>query len=141
MMRSKTIIKPRYAETDQMGIIYHSNYIIYFEVARTDFFKHIGYSYLKLEEDDIIMPVIEVKCEYIKPAMYDHEIRVETEIFLFKGVRFGLKYEIFDNESNQLLVRGNSIHGFVNKAMKPINIKKKNRPVYDIIMEAMGGEK
>jgi acyl-CoA thioester hydrolase len=139
MIISKTIITPRYAETDQMGVIYHSNYLIYFEVARSDFFKHIGYSYSRLEKDDIIMPVIEVKCEYIKPIKYDQDVRIETQINLFKGVRFGLKYEVYENENDVLLARGYTVHGFVNKAMKPINIKKKNRLVYDIIIEAMEG--
>ncbi len=108
-------------------------------MARSDFFKQIGYSYSQLEENDIILPVTEVKCEYVKPAKYDQDVRVETQINLFKGVRFGLKYEIYDNKTDQLIARGHTLHGFVNKAMKPINIKKKNKPVYDIIIKAMGG--
>lgn len=140
MHRSTTYITPRYAETDQMGIIYHANYFIWFEVARTDFFKSIGYSYSRLEDEDIILPVTEVKCEYIRPARYGREVRVETEINVFKGVRFGLKYHIYDNETGELLAHGHTLHGFVNKALKPINIKKKNRTVYDIIVEAMKGE-
>ena len=133
----KTIITPRYAETDQMGVIYHTNYIVWFEVARSDFFKSIGYSYKKLEEENIILPVLEVKCEYIKPAKYDQNVRVETSIYMFKGVRFGLKYCVHDDETDVLLARGHTLHGFVDKSLKPINIKKKNRIVYDVIIEAM----
>lgn len=140
MKTSITHITPRYAETDQMGIIYHSNYFIWFEVARTDFFTHLGYSYRKLEEENIILPVTEVKCEYIKPARYAHPVRVETHIYLFKGVRFGLKYHIYDDETQELLAHGHTLHGFVDKDLRPINIKKKKREVYDLIIDAMEGE-
>lgn len=136
-MISKTLITPRYAETDQMGIIYHSNYFIWFEVARSEFFKHIGYSYKKLEEQNIILPVTEVKCEYVKPSKYDERVRVETQIYLFKGVRFGLKYHVYHDETNELLAHGHTLHAFVDQSMKPINLKKKNKVVFDIIMKAM----
>jgi acyl-CoA thioester hydrolase len=123
-----------------MGIVYHSNYFIWFEVARSDFFKSIGYSYSKLEDENIILPVTEVKCEYFKPARYDQNVRVETSINLFKGVRFGLYYEIYDDQTGDLLAKGHTLHGFVNKELKPVNIKKKNPEVYAIISKAMEEE-
>ncbi|MBN2260720.1 MAG: acyl-CoA thioesterase [Clostridiales bacterium] len=140
-MKSSVIINPRYEETDQMGIIYHGNYFTWFEVARSKFFKDIGYSYRDLESENVILPVIDVGCTYIKPAHYDVDVRVETEIYLFKGVKFGLKYSVFENDTNLLLAHGYTLHGFVDKEMKPINIKKKNKKVFDIISNSFEGVK
>ena len=83
------------------------------------------------------MPGTEVHCEYLKPALYDQTVVVNTRIRHFKGVRFGLDYEIKDEASGQLLARCYTLHGFVDKDLKPINIKKKNPEVYRIIMDAM----
>lgn len=136
MVISNTIIRPRYAETDQMGIIYHSNYIVWFEVARSDFFKAIGYSYKKLEEENIILPVLEVNCKYLKSAKYDEEVIIKTSLRFFKGIRLGLNYVIMDKSTGDKLVEGYTIHGFVDKNLKPINIKKKNIEIYNLILQA-----
>ena len=136
-MISNVIINPRYEETDQMGIIYHGNYFTWFEVARSKFFKDIGYSYKDLESENIILPVIEVGCTYIKPARYDVDVRVETEIYLFKGVRLGLKYTIYENETDIFLAHGFTLHGFVDKSLKPVNIKKKNVKIFNVLHGAM----
>ena len=74
------VIKVRYGETDQMGIAYHGNYFTWFEVGRSEFFNSLGYTYKKLEEEGIILPVIECSCEYIKPAKYFDEIIIRTKI-------------------------------------------------------------
>jgi len=137
MVISNTIIKPRYAETDQMGIIYHANYIVWFEVARTDFFKELGYSYKRLENENIILPVLEVNCKYLKAAKYDEEVIIKTSLRFFKGIRLGLNYVIIDKLTGDKLVEGHTIHGFVDKNLKPINIKKKNVEIYNLILEAM----
>ncbi|MCD6435731.1 MAG: acyl-CoA thioesterase [Clostridiales bacterium] len=136
-MISNAIISPRYEETDQMGVIYHGNYFTWFEVARSKFFKDAGYSYKNLERDNFMLPVIEVGCTYIKSAKYDEDVRVETKIYLFKGVRLGLKYSVYENETDILLAHGFTLHGIVDKNLKPVNIKKKNIKVYNILKDAM----
>lgn len=126
-------IRPRYEETDQMGIIYHGNYIIWFEQARSGFFRSLGYPYKKLEQEGVWLPVIEVSCKYFAPAKYDEEVYVKTSIEEFKGVRIKLKYEIYDKENEVLLVTGFSIHAITDHNMKPVSLKKKNKEMFDII--------
>jgi acyl-CoA thioester hydrolase len=136
-MESVSVIQPRYAETDQMGVVYHGNYITWFEVARSDFFKALGYSYRRLESEGVILPVIEVGCEYFKPALYDEPVEIKTTVKLFKGVRFGLSYRVYEKASGELLARGFSHHAFTDKDLKPVNIKKINPAVHQIILKAM----
>jgi len=132
-----TVIYPRYAETDQMGVIYHGNYITWFEVARSDFFKALGYSYRLLESEGVILPVIEVGCRYEKPARYDQPVVVKTRVKLFKGVRFGLSYRIYDETTGELLAEGFTHHAFTDKNLKPVNIKKFNPEIQKSILNAM----
>lgn len=130
-------IRPRYEETDQMGIIYHGNYIIWFEQARSGFFRSLGYPYKKLEEDGIWLPVIEVGCKYFAPAKYDEEVYVKTFIKEYKGVRITLNYEVYNKEDDKLLVTGFSKHAITDHDMKPVSLKKKNSNVYDLIINSM----
>ena len=129
----KEYIRPRYEETDQMGIIYHGNYVIWFEQARSGFFRSLEYPYKKLEEEGIWLPVIEIGCKYFSPAKYDEEVYVKTSIEAFKGVRIKLKYEIYDKANEVLLVTGFSTHAITDHSMKPVSLKKKNREIFDII--------
>ncbi len=141
-MYSVTIIRPRYSETDQMGVIYHSNYFKYFEVGRTDFYKLIGYSYKNLEAEGILFPVLECGCTFGSPAHYDEEIRVITRLENFKFARFRMHYDIFrsDEEGEKLLVSGFTEHAFANKELKPINIKKTNPALYAELKNCLGGQ-
>ena len=74
----ETTLRVRYAETDQMAVVYHSNYIIWFEVGRTEMLRQLGLSYREMEEDGMVLPVVEVKCRYKHPARYDDEITIRT---------------------------------------------------------------
>ncbi|HCH37026.1 MAG TPA: acyl-CoA thioesterase, partial [Acidobacteria bacterium] len=78
-MRSATsIVRVRYAETDKMGVVYHANYLVWFEIGRTDLLRTIGWTYRQMESAGISLPVIEAHCEYRKPARYDDELEVTT---------------------------------------------------------------
>ena len=112
------IISPRYEETDQMGVIYHGNYYTYFEVGRSSFFRSLGYSYKKLEEAGIILPVIESSCKYIKPALYDVEIIVRTRVECIKGVKLCFLYNILNKETEELLAEGRTMHVFADRNLK-----------------------
>lgn len=128
-----TAIRPRYSETDQMGIIYHSNYFPWFEVARTTFLKKLGLSYLELEKTGIMLPVIEVNCKYVKSALYDDDLTVEVWIENFRSSRITFHYRIL-REKQELLATGFTEHVFLDRKKKrPVNLKKNYRNVYDLL--------
>lgn len=134
----KEFIRPRYEETDQMGVIYHGNYIVWFEQARSGLFRSLGYPYKRLEDEGYWIPVIEVGCKYIAPAKYDEEVYVKASIAKHSGVRIELKYEVYDASTEQLLVEGFTKHATTDKALRPISLKKKAPDLYSIIKEAIG---
>lgn len=133
-MINKTVIRVRYGETDQMGIVYYANYFTYFERGRTEFFREIGFDVRKLEEENVLLPVIETKCEYKNSARFDDEIVVCTKVGEIKGVRIRMDYEIYRKEDNELLVTGYTTHAFVNKDLKPINFRRKFKNVWDALV-------
>jgi acyl-CoA thioester hydrolase len=103
-------VRVRYAETDQMGVVYHSNYIIWFEVGRVELLRAMGHTYREMEADDIHLPVVEVRCRYKLPAMYDDEIVIRTSL---KNVRESLihfRYEIVRAGEEQVLAEGETVH-------------------------------
>ncbi|ANH81310.1 thioesterase [Niabella ginsenosidivorans] len=106
MFTSATQFRVRYADTDKMGVVYHSNYIDYFEVARTESIRGLGFTYASMEAMGIIMPVIEVHCRYIRPATYDELITVTANLHeLPEGHRITFHQEVY-NEKKELLAKG-----------------------------------
>jgi acyl-CoA thioester hydrolase len=105
-------IKVRYAETDQMGIVHHSNYIIYFEEARTAFMESIGRPYHEMERDGILVVVIESYVKYIKPAHFGDELEISVR-FERMGVKFRFYYEVFRREEK--IAEGYTTHVFTDK--------------------------
>lgn len=95
-------LRVRYAETDQMGYVYYGNYATYLEVARVETFRSIGFSYKEMEEDGVMMPVLEYKTKYLRPAKYDDLLTVKVKVVDQPKVRIRFEYEIF-NEKNELL--------------------------------------
>ncbi|MEI2822550.1 MAG: thioesterase family protein [Chitinophagaceae bacterium] len=103
MFTSETNIRVRYAETDQMGVVYHSNYFLYFESARAESIRHMGFTYADMEKMGIIMPVVDVHCRYLRPAKYDDLLTIKT---ILKELPLHHKIEFFQevyNEANVLL--------------------------------------
>lgn len=116
-------ITARYAETDQMGIIHHSVYPVWFEVARTEFIKTSGITYTQLEKDGVMLPLSELTCKYIYPVHYEDNvtIRVNIEKLSFAKITFGYKV-ILDG---RIMSEGTTTHGFVDsKTFRPVSIKK-----------------
>lgn len=132
-MTYETVIRARYAETDQMGIIYHSNYFVWFEIGRTEFFKKLGMDYKELEEKNVLLPVIDVGCQYIQSAKYDDEIIIKTKLIFLKGVRLTFNYEVIRKKDNELLAKGHTTHAFVTKELKPVNLRKKLPEVWEAL--------
>lgn len=119
MFKSETIIRVRYAETDQMGFVYYGNYAQYYEVARVEALRSIGISYKSLEDSGIMMPVVKMSINYKKPAYYDDILRIVTKIKFIPTLKMEFLYEIY-NSNDVLINSGETILVFVSKAtMKP----------------------
>ncbi len=121
MLSTKTLLRPRYADTDQMGIVHHAKYFEYFEIARTDLLRTAGVSYAELEDNGFLLPLTDCYASFIVPIKYDELIRIETTLEKIHTAIVHLKYNIFRDSDSQLLSEGYTKHGFVRKeTMKPI---------------------
>lgn len=122
MFTAKTQIRVRYAETDQMGIVYYGNYAMYYEVARVECLRSLGLPYKELEDQGFIMPVLENYSKYIGPAKYDELLSINVSIKEKPKVRITFYCDIF-NEKNELINVGKTILVFVSKETgKPCKI-------------------
>jgi len=134
MFKSVTNIKVRYAETDKMGIVYHSNYYIYFEVAREDFIKAAGIEYKDMENMGIMMPLVETRCKYHEGAKYADELIVETSLKEISPIKVVLKYDVIRKDDNKIIAEGETTQAFVDKnTFKIVNLKKKYIDVWNKI--------
>ena len=106
-----------YAETDRMGFVYYANYLIYFEIGRTEYIRSSGMAYKDLEDMGYMLPVLEASCKYLKPARYDDVLTIRTTISEFKGIRLGFSYEILRDGIK--LVEGTTDHAFVDTEGRP----------------------
>lgn len=118
MIESRTQIAVRYAETDMMGIVYHGNYLPWFEVGRTTLLKECGLPYKELEAQGYHLPVIELGVKYARPALYDDTLTVITRLREKPTLRIHLDYEVRRGE--ELLVTGFTTHAFINKEGQPV---------------------
>lgn len=113
-------VRVRYAETDQMGVVYHGNYAQYFEMGRVEWLRNMWFSYKVMEEKGIMLPVVSLTMNYKKPARYDDLLTVKTIFKKQESVKIEFDYEIH-NEAGELLTTGNSVLVFVDiKTGRPI---------------------
>ena len=113
MFTSETKIRVRYGETDQMGYVYYGNYAEFYEVARVEMLRKLGLTYKWMESTGIMMPVLELKCKYIKPAYYDDEITIKVLVKQLPSTRIIFNYELY-NEQEELINLGETTLVFVN---------------------------
>ena len=113
-------IRIPYADTDQMGMVYYSNYFIYFERGRTEWLRSKGLAYMSLEEKGLYLPVVEASCRYRSPARYDDLITVATKVSEAGSCSLEFSYEII--LGGKTLAEGRTKHPFVNRQMKPVRI-------------------
>ena len=114
----------KYYETDQMGIVHHSNYIRWMEEARMDLMEQMGYSYKSMEDAEIISPVISVACEYKSMVHFSDTVLIETKISYYNGIKLAFTYRITDKEAGDLRSLAKSEHCFLNNSGKPISLKR-----------------
>jgi acyl-CoA thioester hydrolase len=115
----------RYAETDQMGVVYHSNFIIWMEVGRVELLRALGYTYREMEQDGYHLPVAEVKCRYKAPAKYDDLVVVRTRMVNLRGFLIHFSYEILRDGDATLLAEGESVHLVVGPDMQRCSLPEK----------------
>ena len=117
MIQSRASVTVRYAETDMMGIVYHANYLPWFEVARTQLLREQGFPYRQLEADGYRIPVLEVAAKFIRPAVYDDNLTIVVIMREKPLLRIRLEYEVFRGE--ELLASGHSAHAFCDLNGRP----------------------
>jgi acyl-CoA thioester hydrolase len=113
MFEHTTKVRVRYGETDQMGYMYYGNYAEFYEVGRVEMLRSLGMTYSGMEASGIMMPVLEMKCKYIRPALYDEEISVKVIMDKMPGIRIHFKYELY-NPGGELINIGETLLVFVN---------------------------
>ena len=120
MNEHKVDVRVRYGETDQMGVVYHGNYVPYFEIGRVEWLRNKGVSYKSLEETGIALPIVSMHLNYKKPARYDDVLTVHTKLKKYAGVKIEFDCEI-RNEKEELLTTAHFILVFIDiKNGKPI---------------------
>lgn len=132
-METKTIFTARYGETDQMGIVHHSNYAVWFEVGRTDFLKNAGVSNSSIEAKGILLPLYEMNCKFISPAKYEDEIAVITRMKSISRVRISFSYKVLNANTEKLIASGETMHAWTDKSLKPMNAEKSIPEVYSVL--------
>jgi acyl-CoA thioester hydrolase len=128
MSVSQTSIRVRYAETDQMGVVYYANFFIWFEVGRVELLRQLGFHYKQMEIDDNChIPVVEANCRYKSPAHYDDELVLETRILELRRsiIKFGYRLLRPENEASTLLAEGETTHLTVDRSMRPVRLPQK----------------
>ncbi len=121
---SETFLTVRYAETDMMGIVHHSRYYPWFEVARTDFIKQAGTTYSEMEKDGVMLPLTETGAKYHYGLKYEDEVVITCRLVKLTVARCEFNYEVYKLPERNLMAEGRTQHGFVNRDFVPVNLKK-----------------
>lgn len=129
-MKFEAKLRVQYYETDSMGIVHHSNYIRYFETARTEMMREAGFTYSDMEKSGVWMPVLSVTAEYKMPALYDEVISVFCWVEKLRGASLDLAYEV-RGEDGRVCAIGKSSHGFTDPELKPLRMKKVRPELYE----------
>ncbi len=132
---SRTTVRVRYAETDQMGVVYYANYLVWFEIGRVEFLRQLGFDYKQMEvADDCMLPVVEANCRYKAPAVYDDVIVIETRVSAMRSSMLKFAYEIYragaaaeDGSATvaKLLASGETTHVIVGYGMQKTTLPEK----------------
>jgi acyl-CoA thioester hydrolase len=124
---STSLVRVRYAETDKMGVVYYANYLIWFEVGRTDWLREMGWSYREMEAEGIQLPVIEAHCEYRQGARYDDDIEIRTQAKKLSPVRVQFDYAAIRRADGALLATGHTVHATIDRDGRPVRMPDRVR--------------
>lgn len=152
-------IRVRYQETDQMGVVYHANYLNWFEIGRTEMIRQAGVTYRSLEEKDLLLPLIDAELQFKRPAFYDDVVTVYTKVMALAPVSLTFIYEVrrsnaentgetsssdssmflstkkAEQPEGELLVLGRTKHAWVNRQWKPVRLDKHMPELYALLRE------
>jgi acyl-CoA thioester hydrolase len=123
-------VRVRYAETDQMGVVYYANYFVWFEVGRTDLLRSAGWSYREMETDGYTLPVIDAQCAYLGSAKYDDELEVRTTGSLVSPVRLRFSYDVVRPADRKTLATGSTVHATLDRAGRPCRVPERVRGLF-----------
>lgn len=133
MAKHQVQLRVRYAETDQMGVVYHSNYLIWMEIGRVELVRSRGFNYKDLEHSEgILLSVVEAHCRYLYPARYDDEVTVETEILRANPRLIEFGYEMRAVHGGRLLATGATKHCWLNRAMRPARLPERYHSILSV---------
>ena len=132
----ETRVRVRYAETDQMGVVYHANHFVWFEIGRVELLRQLGFSYRDMEQNDgCFIAVVDARCRYKAPALYDDEIIVRTHLKNLRESLIHFGYELVRTSDNAVLAEGETTHVVTNAKMTKAALPEKYMQVF---REAMG---
>ena len=129
-------MRVRYAETDQMGVVYYANYLVWFEVGRTDLLRQAGWTYRDMEQEGFSLPVIEAHCEYKESARYDDDVDVQTTGMLVSPVRLRFDYELRRRRDAARLASGHTVHATLDRNGRPCRLPQRARELFAPASEA-----
>jgi acyl-CoA thioester hydrolase len=136
--RTTTRLRVRYAETDKMGVVYHANYLVWFEVARTDLLRESGWTYREMEEAGFSLPVIQAHCDYRQPARYDDVLDIHTTGAMLSPVRVRFAYQVVRAEDQAVLVEGHTDHATLNDRGRPCRLPARAQRIFSETRETQG---
>jgi acyl-CoA thioester hydrolase len=132
-------IRVRYAETDQMGVVYYGNYFTWFEIGRVELCRQLGFEYKQMEiEDDSFIVVVEASCRYKRPARFDDLLIVRTRVTQSQRRMIRFAYEILDQASGDLIATGETLHVICDRLGKPKSLPEKYRQYFQVTSESPG---
>jgi acyl-CoA thioester hydrolase len=137
---AETTVRVRYAETDQMGVVYYGNYFIWFEIGRVELCRQLGFEYKRMEtEDDSFIVVADAHCRYKRPARFDDLLVIRTKVSESQRRTVRFDYEIIDQASGELLATGDTLHVICDRLGKPKSLPEKYRKYFPVSKENSAG--
>jgi acyl-CoA thioester hydrolase len=124
---SRSVLRVRYAETDQMGIAHHAEYLAWFEVGRTDYLRELGMTYRELEKDGLWLPVIEASTRYLRPVRYDDLLEIRTRLDALSGARMSFSYTVHREDLADALATGTTHHAAIDPSGRPRRLPEELR--------------
>ncbi len=125
-------VRVKYADTDQMAVVYYANYFVWLEIARTEFLRSLGVDYRTIEkEKKLSLPVVEAYCKYKAPARYDDIVLIKTKVSQIKNSTLRFDYNLFNKESGELLVEAYTTHVFIDKDRKPVRMPQEIKSILE----------
>ena len=135
LKKYKSEVRVIYADTDGMGIVYHANYIKWFEIGRNEYLRQLEFPYSVLEKRNFWLPVVSVECNYKAPAYYDDILEISAWVGNLKAATVTINYEIYRKSTGELLVTGSTKHAITDDKLKPVRFKTYHPELYKRIVE------